>query len=538
MATVMKPKTIAIVILLVILPTALLSLIAARALRNEALLGEQRILRQAETAMDGVADSLRMDLLKQVEGIRGRLSTLLAANHDFGSLEMAGRALEIRNPYLRNIMLFMSPWGLVYPEAPDSAKTVISTQSTDRLRELLNEHVSPTNLVMIREGERLFCFSAFKDGSSLFVGFELRLDTYISVIQQAVEAASGPDYELRVAWPDPTLWVPLQVSDSLGQPVRRSPGPVKAAEGRFLAPSHFQPPMDFLELQAFLRNVDSRERQVRVRTTLTVWGIILLGGGIVFGLWLTLRQSAQELRAVRQRSELIVSASHDLRTPLASIKMLAETLEYDRVPDPTRRKEFLHLIVTGVRRLESMVERVLFLVRFDQKTLKYRFEDLDCASLIRTTVELFEGGIGARFEAAEKITIAQSIPEGLPRIRADEAAMSQVLMNLLENAAKYGPVAGRPCDVRIQVRYEGGDGAVEIEISDNGPGIPTELHKQIFEPYYRGPDADRADVSGVGLGLALCRHIIRSHDGDIVVESGKGQGSVFRITVPVAAKTG
>jgi signal transduction histidine kinase len=533
----MKPKTIAIVLLLVILPTALLSLLAARALKNEALLYERRTLNMAENAMDSAAKTIRGDLVVQLDGIRARLATLLSGTYDFRALETAGRAMQLKNPYIKQVMLFMTPWGLVYPEARDQNGTVFPASLVEQLNKRLHETTSPDALVVLSDADRFFCFAPFREGSSLYVGFELRVETYMTRMQEVVDGLNGEGFQLRLARPDPARWAPVEVSDSFGRS-RTGPSGSRFNAGKFLGISNLVPPMDFLEFHAFLTDPDSQAEEVHFRTTLHVWGVILLGGGIFLGLWLSLRQAALELQTVKQRSDLILSASHDLRTPLASIKMLAETLEMGHVSEPEKQREFLRLIVTGTHRLESLVERVLFFVRFDQDTLRYRFESVSCAELVRSTVELFQCGIGERIVEGSSLTIVQDVPATIPLIRADEHALSQVLMNLIENAAKYAPVPGRKCVIQITARLvantlSGAAQFVDIHVHDNGPGMAPAIQKKIFRRFYRGPDADRVDASGVGLGLALCRHIMQAHGGSIQVSSEPGKGTSFVLRVPV-----
>jgi len=265
---------------------------------------------------------------------------------------------------------------------------------------------------------------------------------------------------------------------------------------------------------------------------------MLLAAAVCVGGWIVLREAATEIRKARSRSEFVAGVSHDLRTPVASMKMLAETLYLGRVAETEKQRKFAGTIVQECDRLSHLIERVLFFVRFGQDALVYSRREVDPGELVRWSVKAFL----SRFEGPSVGTgpdVSVDTAPGLPDVRADESAMSQVILNLLDNAQKYSPGERRP-RIDVAVNTVGGNHWIPgkrrewvcITVRDYGIGMDRETLTRIFRRFYRGSSAVEDNISGVGLGLALCRHVIRAHGGRIDVESVPGEGSTFRVLLP------
>ena len=259
-----------------------------------------------------------------------------------------------------------------------------------------------------------------------------------------------------------------------------------------------------------------------------------------------------------------------MRTPVSSMRMLAESLEMGHVRDPDKQKQFLRTIVTECDRLSQLVERVLFFVRFGQDALVYSLRETDPAVLVESVVRSFAARFsgsaatatdaGPRTEAdradkaggnatpgssegrvsAAGLTLRWRFAPDLPGVDVDEAAVTQLVLNLLDNAVKYS--CRGSADIRVDVdratrrrRPFGREKTwVIIMVRDHGIGIRRQELRRIFRKFYRGRGARRDHVSGVGLGLAMCRHIAVAHGGWIEAQSVPGEGSTFKVFLPPA----
>ena len=293
-----------------------------------------------------------------------------------------------------------------------------------------------------------------------------------------------------------------------------------------LAESRLAPPLGAFTLSARPADEADFEASARLTTRLYAWGAGVLAVAIVAGGILLWRISATEIRSARQRSEFAAAVSHDLRTPLSSMRMLAESLHLGRITEEAKRQRFLATIVNECDRLGRLTERALYFIRLGQGALRYRLTEGDLGALIRETVETYAAA-GVDRERHLRVRVAAQ----LPAVRFDGGAMEQVVSNLLDNADKYSP---EHKDVLVSVEASADGRWVVLAVQDRGIGIPPEDLRRIFQPYYRGERAKASDASGVGLGLALCRHIVRAHGGRIEVESVVGEGSTFRVVLPAA----
>jgi two-component system, OmpR family, phosphate regulon sensor histidine kinase PhoR len=232
-----------------------------------------------------------------------------------------------------------------------------------------------------------------------------------------------------------------------------------------------------------------------------------------------------DLTKIRQlentRREFVANVSHELRTPLSLIKGYVETLLDGAKDDPELATKFLRTIERHSNRLGNLIEDLLTISRLEsgQITLQLRTVPL------RSFAEDLLGDLQAR--AGERgVRIENEIPAEL-EARVDPDRLEQVLVNLLDNAIKYGKRDGR---VFVQGRAAGEQ--VELCVADDGPGIPGEARERIFERFYRVDRARSRETGGTGLGLAIVKHIVQSHGGKVWVESQPGHGARFYFTLP------
>lgn len=292
-------------------------------------------------------------------------------------------------------------------------------------------------------------------------------------------------------------------------------------------------PLESVILEVYATNPEAMEATIRLQTRLYVWSGILLAVSAAVGGWFVWREAVTEIREARERSEFAAAVSHDLRTPLSSMRMLAESLYLERIADEEKRRKFLGTILHECDRLGRLTDRALFFFRYGHGALRYRFTEGDLGVLVRETVESFSASM-----ASGDVAVSITGTEELPPVRFDAGAIEQVLFNLMDNAVKYtrfgkpdkaGASGTARIRVDVSVHYDVRRREVEVAVRDYGVGIPREEQRRIFRAYYRGRDAGKSRAGGVGLGLAVCKHVAEAHGGRMEVESEPGKGSVFRL---------
>jgi signal transduction histidine kinase len=231
----------------------------------------------------------------------------------------------------------------------------------------------------------------------------------------------------------------------------------------------------------------------------------------------------QQLRLGEMKSNFVSSVSHELRAPVASMRLLSEALERGKVCDPAKQQEYHRFLVQESRRLTSLIENVLDFSRIEQGRKDYRFEPTDLGVLAGQTVELLRPYAGER-----QITLQwQPGPDPAPQLSCDGPALQQALINLIDNSIKHSP-PGAAVAIGLETAAE----TIRLWVEDRGPGIPAEEHEKIFERFYRRGSELRRETQGIGIGLTIVKHIVEAHRGRVRVRSAPGQGSRFAIELP------
>jgi signal transduction histidine kinase len=279
------------------------------------------------------------------------------------------------------------------------------------------------------------------------------------------------------------------------------------------------------EVAAYLLDPASLNASARtIRLTLSLIILTLLGA-VAGGSYLILRSVNEEMRIASQKTDFVSNVSHELKTPLTSIRMFSELLRDAENPDPDKTKQYSGVISKEAARLSRLINRLLDFSRLDRGELQLRSERLDLAELAQETVTDYR----PQLEAVGMSVLLTTPGGGGPVVSVDRDALSQVIVNLLSNAGKYAAGGG---EVIVDVA-SAGDRAF-LSVTDHGPGIPRAHQRRIFEKFYRIDDSITSGVEGSGIGLALCRQIAELHDGTIRYEPGKGGGSTFIIELPLA----
>jgi two-component system phosphate regulon sensor histidine kinase PhoR len=235
------------------------------------------------------------------------------------------------------------------------------------------------------------------------------------------------------------------------------------------------------------------------------------------------RDLTEEHHVEQLRADFLATVSHELRTPLAAIYGAAVTIRRTDVElQETTRDRLLQVIAQESERLARIVEDVLLASHLDSGRMQHRIEAVDAALVARGVLE------AAETHLPENVQLELLAPADLPPVAADEGQLRQVFVNLLDNAIKYSPDGGG-----VVVKLEAQARSVRVAVADEGLGIPPGERRRIFEKFYRlDPNMTRG-IGGTGLGLYICRELVRRVDGRIWVESRPGAGSTFFVELPV-----
>ena len=245
--------------------------------------------------------------------------------------------------------------------------------------------------------------------------------------------------------------------------------------------------------------------------------------GRVTGMAAVLEDIHAEMRERNKQAEFVSSVSHELKTPLASIRAYTELMMDGDVDDPAERHELLKFIDDQVLRLTRLVNNLLNIARVESGVIKVQREDVDLNLVLKRSL-----GVVAAAAQEKQIGLVEELSELYLPAHIDLDLFGQAIINLLSNAIKYTPAGG---EVRLRSRMK--ETRAVIEVQDNGMGIPPESLHRLFERFYRVPQNNKA-AAGTGLGLALVKHIVTNmHDGAITVTSQVNRGSCFTVLIPL-----
>ncbi|MBN1587092.1 MAG: HAMP domain-containing protein [Candidatus Omnitrophica bacterium] len=239
---------------------------------------------------------------------------------------------------------------------------------------------------------------------------------------------------------------------------------------------------------------------------------------------IVIQDLTEQQRYERLRREFVANVSHELRTPLTSIRGLAETLEEGALEDPKNNRRFLGIIREESSRLERLIEDLLQLARIESQEAAFKTQEVDLEKLVLGLAKTFQSELKKR---SQKLQIELG---NLPPVQGDPRRLEQVFINLMDNAIKYNKDCGE-----IRISAQKADGKLRISVQDTGIGIPEEDLPRIFERFYRVDKARSRELGGTGLGLSIVKHIVEEHGGEVSVTSELSKGSVFLITLRLAA---
>jgi signal transduction histidine kinase len=362
---------------------------------------------------------------------------------------------------------------------------------------------------------KLMFWHRLNSAPDLIFGAQLNLDRVVDGLRGLVQ-------------PDPAMQneICLAVLDDNAKPVVVSPAKFQANWKRPFVATEIGEALPHWEVAVYLVNpARLTEAAHTARLTLGLFiALLLLAIGV--GSWLIVRSLNAELKLARQKTDFVSNVSHELKTPLTSIRMFSELLAEQRVTDTAKQRSYLNIITAEAGRLTRLINNVLDFSRMERGEKKYNFQPCDLAALVRGIEETFR----PHLEAGGFKFICE-LPDVPVSVRGDADALSQVIVNLLSNAEKYSN-GGKEITVQVAQKQSPLPHA-EIKVLDRGAGIPRGSEEKIFEKFYRAHDSLSSGVQGSGLGLTIARQIARAHGGDVAYEPREGGGSCFILRLPI-----
>jgi signal transduction histidine kinase len=264
--------------------------------------------------------------------------------------------------------------------------------------------------------------------------------------------------------------------------------------------------------------------RARARTEWVAALIFVSAAAALVGFVSAYRGFRQQLHLNELKSNFVSSVSHELRAPIASMRLLAESLERGKIADSVKQKEYFGLLVQESRRLSMMIENILDFSRIERGGKNYEFEQADLGALAQDTVRLMRP---CAAERQVELSLRPNDGACADSVACDALALQQALINLIDNAVKHSPPGGR-----VAVGLDGVGTGLSLWVEDHGPGIPPEEHGRIFERFYRRGSELRRETQGIGIGLTIVKHIVEAHGGRVTVRSAPGQGSRFTMELP------
>lgn len=372
----------------------------------------------------------------------------------------------------------------------------------------------------------LFAFANTRGSGPVHLGFDVRLDAVAAVLREFV---------LREPLLPPSLAVRETAQSSLSIDVRSPAGrsllgsPIPDVPGALVAVRPWSDDASRRALPGFtvVSAIDPAAASSLIIGGLPEsrigWLLALFAVASVLAI-VAVVQLRQERALAALRQDFVTRTSHELRTPVARIRIFTDTLLLDRVRTDAERRDAVYAIDRAARRLSLLIENVLQFSRMESRDVSQHVESTDLVAFVRDVVQEFETTIsGARVTVADVPLTAYS--------NIDREAMRQALLNVLDNAWKYGG-----SDRSIDVAMTSVDDEIRISVSDSGPGVPEHDRTRIWEPYVRLDRDRRSSVAGTGIGLAVVRDVLHRHRGTAWVETAAGAGgATFVLALPAAA---
>jgi signal transduction histidine kinase len=268
------------------------------------------------------------------------------------------------------------------------------------------------------------------------------------------------------------------------------------------------------------------ERRFSLRRNIYVLSVVVVIVAILFGGIMAIRGTAKELRLAKLKSDFVSTVSHEFRTPLTSIRYLAELLQRGRVKEESKKQQYYESITHESERLSRLIENILDFSKIEAGMKEYEFEETDVAEMCKDVISRFQEQV-----TPEEFALESEIAEDLPKIFADKEALPRALFNLLDNAVKYSGDSRN-----IKFRSWSDKNKIFLQVEDQGIGIKKDDQDKVFEKFYRSGNIQNSTIKGSGIGLTIVFHIIEAHGGEVIFESELGKGTEVTLQIPLDRK--
>jgi signal transduction histidine kinase len=413
--------------------------------------------------------------------------------------------------------VFATKTGKITSPVPGSTNAAwASTGKVAEFRQLIGDSYEGTLARFLQNQLKLvFWYRPARDPSLIF-GTQVKLPEITDGLRTLVRVDASLGADLAVA-----------LQDDNGKAVATWPPGFNSAGARPYVAAAVGEVLPHWEISAWLKNparLDHAVRTLRFTVGLLIAVLVL---AIFVGSWLIGTDISRQLRLARQKTDFVSNVSHELQTPLTSIRMFAEMLAEGRVSEPARQHAFLGVITSEAARLTRLINNVLDFSRMERGRKEYRLAPCDLAALVRETAASYRPHLE---EAGFQLSV--SVPGSPVELHAaDHDALAQVLLNLISNAEKY---SGDSREITVELECQAGPvPTAEVRVLDRGLGVPAGAEQKIFEQFFRAHDSLNSGIQGAGLGLTLARRIARAHGGDISYRPRPGGGSCFALRLPL-----
>jgi signal transduction histidine kinase len=262
-----------------------------------------------------------------------------------------------------------------------------------------------------------------------------------------------------------------------------------------------------------------RRWKVAMTTAIALMDVLLAAG-----LFLVYGNVRREIHLSRLKGDFVANVSHELKTPLALIRLFAETLELGRVSSEEKARTYYRVINKESHRLTQLINNILDFSRIEAGRKEYRFAPVNVVTVVREVVDAY------RYQIEQLgFTLEVETADDIPEVPMDREAIARALLNLLNNAIKFSRD-----DKHVRVLAHRDGERLRISVTDRGIGVPKAEQRKIFEKFYRAEDSLVHETKGSGLGLSLVKHIVEAHGGSVELESAPGKGSTFTLVLPLS----
>ena len=535
--------------LLLLIPTLLIGALALKLLRNEqGRLAESNLSATRQRAAT-IAESLDLTVAEVKDGLLASLRQM-----PVDDLENSLEDWRLGNPLVRNVFIW-TPDGLQLP-APGSLTNEETGAFAIRYRALFSGRIpwqppQPERLQGNVSSEARARSAPYSSRKELRI-----LAQQLGATSQPAQAsgwlpwfwedgvyllgwledsASGRRYGLEVemmallsrlvtSLPQPPEGEVYALADGQGRIVHRTGTGEVGADTPQLAALPIGSELPHWQLRIYAPggiHPGTGNRGLLLLSTLLVGCFVV---AVLFGGSLLLWQAWRHMLDARRKTSFVSNVSHELKTPLTTIRMYAELLGEGRIREEAKRERYLQVIVSESQRLTRLVNNVLDFSRLEQRRKHYHLTALPLAEILQQVLD----GQSMRLQQAN-LKLVRCISDGSRMVQADRDAVEQVLLNLIDNAIKYAAQGGE-----LVVELQWNDKAAEVLIQDRGPGVPASHQQRIFEQFHRVDNDLTSHRSGCGLGLSIARRLLQDMHGSLRYCPRDGGGACFVMTLPVA----